>query len=740
MGAAKVQKLFNDALKTLKTLPETFDSYPSNAEPPDPWVVEKASTPMAHAEVDDTTWWDPYGSMPGKSVKLDGEANQFVRIKAAFKADTLVLGRLALRVSGNNGSHAKTFTLLKASTGHTILQLDYHTDGHLWTYNGATPVDLGALAFNVWKSFAFWLDVTNKKFWLYVGPTRFPAVSGTYDFINTEVPDVVQAANTSSDDMWVDFIDDWSKLMEFDFDAETNGNPPGSPWTVVSTGGGSQYVRCDNSDINPNRWWLPAGVLSCKFHVNGAGDVVAINQSITPGDFIAVNFYAKTNNVYQNETPYFLLKDVVNNKECCGIWYANDGHVYTKDNAGTIDIGQPTAGWLEFTMFVDVANKRFYIVRDREIAPRRFPSTAGTYYTFQNQNTPDKIMWGITGSTVPQDFWLDDIWWTMDGWFEDFDAMTTGSPPTDPPWTTEVPEPPMVHVVDTPHQGATGKALRVWPGPDTSGGYARGIRPIRNFRQVFEVSTYVRFDTNTTSSSKRVVSLMDTYTGESQVSILDNSDAHVYFTNGAVTVQGPVFVIDTWYSLMWHVDLNKRTYHATWNGTRYPTTGTYALTGTQEPNALKVEAATTNNGLYIDTVLAAFDVLLRGLEVSPIYPRKPIQGKPFLTTDISNLNARWGWVGRDANGRRVMLREGEVRVSVWVPRAAATGNLLESESDTELLDNLIDAVASSLINQRFDIPGVTKLIQGSPTRPNIDRDGKLLYRALPIKFQHWEVM
>ncbi len=741
MGANKVQKVFNDALKTLPTRSEPFDSYTSDQEPPAPWVVEKSSTPMASAYLVDGGY-SPGGVQPSRSVRLDGETNQFVSITADYKAATTVLGRFALMSGGVQGSHSKLFRLVNSSTGHTVFQVDRHSDGHIWTYNGATPVDLGALAGLTFQDFAVWLDIVNKKFVLYVHHTRWPAAPpNNYDFIATEVPDTVEFRCEDAGDLFCDFVDDWSNLKEFDFDAETNGNPPSSPWTVFAAGPGSPYVQCDNSVVNPGRWWLPAGVLSCKFHVSQNPDIAYIKQSITPGDFIAFNIWERHTTVYHNDSPQWYLYNSSLAQKAVGLYWQTDGHVYTRDALGYIDLGPcPAGGWAEFSVFVDMENERFYIIRERENSPVRFPSTAGTYYTFQNSVTPDEVYWYLDQTAAPTDWWVDDLWWSMDAWFSDFDEMALGAPPTDPPWTTQWTDPPMVRVVDTPHQGASGKALKVWPGPDASAGYARGTLPIYNFRQVFEFSLYLYFLTNKTSASKRFASLIDTYTGDKVLSVKDNSDGTLLLSNGAGWATGPAFNIDTWYSLAYHVDLVKRAYYVTIGTTRYPTTGTYALTGAQVPNAFRVEAVTTDNGLVVDTLLATFNVLLRNLEVSPVYPRKSITGKPFITTNLSALSGRWGWSGRDNNGRRSMLYEGSLTVTTWVPRAHATANIVESESDTELLDNLIDAVASTIMDQRLTLESITKVTPGSPTGVALERDGKFLYRALPVRFQHWEVM
>jgi hypothetical protein len=742
MGTAKVQKLICDALKTLPTLSETFDGYTTGQVPPDPWVVEVSGTPMAYVRVDDTVWWDPWTAMPGKSCKLHSEGlSQWARTKAPIKAANTVLIRVALRFSGATGSHAKWFRLFNNSTGNTILQIDYHTDGHLWTYNGATPVDLGALALNTWMDFAIWVNVTAKTFVLYVHHTRWPAGAGTYSFVNAEVPTHIEAQNyLTGQDMWVDFVDDWSDWQYYDFDGDTPGSPPPTPpWTVVTTGPGTPTVISTNAKVNTGRWWSPAGVLSCKFHVGNVADVAEIKQDITLGDYNAFNFFIYGDTVEGGYSQYFELRNKAFGQVCLGIYQHTDGHVYAKTSTGYIDIGPiPYSQWTEYTVFIRKTDKKFYIIRERETEPHRYPATAGTYYDFAAAYDVEEEAWGMRNSQAC-DFYLDDIWWSYDSWFEDFDDDTTGSPPTDPPWTSDTTAPPSALVVDTPHQGASGKALALWPGPDLSGGYARAYRPIRNFRQVFEVDTYILFTANVASGAKRYLSLNDSYTGEDVVKVRDRTDGKVEFSNGAAWVTGPSIIIDTWYRALFHVDLIKRTYYITFGTTRYPTTGSYALTGTQEPNNLRVETLQTDNGIDLDTILVTFNYLLKDLEVSPIYPRKPITNKPFITTNLGSMTSRWAWAGRDANGRRCLLHEVDMQVNAWVPRAMASGNLTESESDTELLDNVIDAIASTLIDQRLTIPNISKLITGSPSRPAIERDGKLLYRALPVRFQNWEV-
>lgn len=682
--------------------------------------------------------------MTGKSVKLTSpDTYQYAMATAPLKAAGTTMMRVALRFSGTTGSHAKAFRLYNASTGHTVMRIDYHTDGHLYTYNGASTVDLGALAKNTWMDFAIFLDTSTKKFHLYVHHTRWPASPSTYDFENAEVPDRVEFKNNlTGENMWFDFVQDWSSWQQIDFDGEVNGNPPSiPPWTTINLAGpGSPYIRCDNSQINTNRWWSPAGVLSCKFHTGASADMAILDKTISLGDFNIFDFWLYTNGYEGSYSSFWKIRASGGGGfDAVGIWLHSDGHVYTRSTAGYIDMGAyPAHTWIQFTVFVNNVTKKFCIIREMETTPYRYPTDASTWYDWEYSVTVNQMLMGITPGGNPNDMWFDDIWYSLDAFVDDFNDDTTGAAPSNPPWVSDTTDPPDVLVVDTQYQGASGNSLWAWPGPSNQ--WARAYRIIHGMRGIFEVSTYLRFDTNKTSTNKRRFEFFNTMTGLTTIKVQDNSDGTLSFTNGAGMATGPSFNIDTWYNLVWHINTVRRTYHVTVGGVRFPTTGEYQFAGTGDFDAILLTANNGDCGIYLDTVLFSFAYILKDLEVSPLYPRKPIDNLPFLTVNISSLPLRWAFVGADAYGRQIQVADGEAKITVYVPRAVDSNNILDTSTDTELLDWVIDAVRESLTLQRYTISGIVKPRAMTPSPVGYNPDAKSILRSIMVRFQYTEAM
>jgi hypothetical protein len=735
MGATEIMTAFVNAIKNLPVITETFDGYTSDAEPPAPWMVTKSG--WSSVLVSGTVY-----HLGSKSVRLwsSGGAGlaRLTRAHAPSGTERWLYDMWMRWGLALDGPFGRGFELWDNDTTNRVLAVTNRVpDGHMVLENvTGGPIDLGAITQDAWEHILIDVNYQTNTVSIYHNDVLY----GPYSMLVATQPTHVrwfnQGVGFGANDLYVDDIEVLNRHYGSGdtFDGYPSDADPPAPWSVSVSGGGTVKVR-------DTVYQGASGKSVELYSPSGTGSAVLTGAALPPWPGTDERAWFKFYLRYATATP-------TNGVRSWGMWgnsgatfladirALGNGHIYAVDGPSDYeDLGTYSLDtWYEFYVDVDLDNNRYAVYRDGV----RYPSTG--WLDLRASYEPDQMRVTIipAGATDTYRLYFDTVsWGSYDlAISEDWEGYSAGAPPSGS-WTPSALAESYSKVLASPHQGATGKALRTLSGH--AAGWAKAIRPMDALRTVFDWEGYIYLDTDTTGSHARSVALYDTLAASEVFRVEAHSDAFLYFTNGAGLTQGPAYVKDTWYYLKAHVDMFTRTYYLMVGTTRYPTTGTYSLAGTGIPNAVKVEASNSGNGLSFDTMSIVLYPLLTGIEVSPVYPRKSIGSKPFITVRLGSLATRYAWAGVDATGRKMLLREGEVQFAVWVPRAHTSDNFKEGLSDTELLDATMDAVGSAILYQRYTLAGITKPMLGSPSAVGLERDGKMLFRTLPVRFQYWEV-
>jgi hypothetical protein len=218
-------------------LNQKFDSLTTNSTPGSPWTIV---------------------STGGGSVSVIEEPNahdKSVRIQKLITSGTSSLSATTANLSGRVVFEARVMSRETAgfratpyiynSSGTTVASVAFQ-DGNIRAYVGSTSTVVQTFAIDVWYHVRLIVDTTTNLFDLYIdGALKLhkQALRNTTTSVN-KISFFMDSTNTGT--FYADTVRIYTEpplVLNEKFDPLATDSTPGSPWTIISTGGGSVSVK-----------------------------------------------------------------------------------------------------------------------------------------------------------------------------------------------------------------------------------------------------------------------------------------------------------------------------------------------------------------------------------------------------------------------------------------------------------------------------------------------------------------
>lgn len=204
-------------------------------------------------------------------------------------------------------------------------------------------------------------------------------------------------------------------MTSYNFDSETVGAAPASPWTVVKSGSATVLVANDQYHSTPNSVKCAAG----------AGEYAYANHPslLSATGERRLTFYFRVSTIDTTKFGNFYLSDSGGTSEIEIVTYKNGSGVkklalYDNSPGTYTDILTITEStWYRVDVIYNQTTHKFYI----KVDGTRYP-TAPTYYDYNNGNDVVNVVLGALGSGGAIDVWIDDV--------DETSAVDVPDPPT----------------------------------------------------------------------------------------------------------------------------------------------------------------------------------------------------------------------------------------------------------------------------------------------------------------------